>query len=235
MTASTQNVTSAPGGRIKRWGPTVIVVALLTATAVAFATTERQKLEKTPFAVLEVTQAFSPKRAAATIRLRLRRPHLVTIVILDSHDRQVATLVREQRVEPGIVEYHWKATAPDGVYTPRVTLDTGREFTLPRQIRVDSVAPRTRLVAYRPHVLRPGAKPTVTISYRVNEKAHVIVYANGRRVAVSFAKALSSKVNWQARRYGDRLPRGRYHLELAAVDLAGNIGARTPVFIVRIR
>jgi hypothetical protein len=220
---------------MRRWGPTVIVVVLLSATAVAFATTERQKLEKTPFSVLQLTQAFSPKRAAATIRLRFFRSHLVTIVILGASDRPVATLVREQRVEPGIVEYHWQATAPDGLYTPRVTLDTGREFTLPRQIRVDSVAPKTVLLSYRPHVLRRRAKPTVTISYRVSEKAHVIVYANGRRVAVGFAKARSAKVNWQARRFGARLRRGRYRLQLAAVDLAGNIGPRTPAFVVRVR
>jgi hypothetical protein len=220
---------------MKRWGPTVIVVVLLSATAVAFATTERQKLEKAPFAVLQVTQAFSPRRAAATIRLRLSHPHLVTIVILDAHDRPVATLVREQRVEPGIVEYHWPATAPDGVYTPRVTLDAGREFTLPNQIIVDSVAPTARLASYRPRVLRRNAKSKVSIWYRLSENAHVIVYVDGERVAVGGGKGRVYKVDWYARHNGVRLPRGRYRLQLAAVDLAGNIGPRTPAFIVRIR
>jgi len=184
---------------MRRWGPTIIVVVLLSATAVAFATTERQKLEKTPFSVLDVTQAFSPKRAAATIRLKLRRPHLVTIDILDAHDRAVATLVREQRVEPGTVEFHWKATAPDGVYTPRVTLDTGREFTLPNQIVVDSVAPSARLVSYRPHVLRRRGKPKVTIEYRLTESAHVIVYVNGRRAVVGGHNNRRDNVDWFAR------------------------------------
>src|SRR5262249_50528141 len=124
--------------------------------------------------------------------------------------------------------------APDGVYTPRVTLDTGREFTLPRQIRVDSVAPSAALVSYSPRVLRRGAKK-VLIRYHVSENAHVIVYVNGRRDVVGGAKARVSKVDWYARRYGERLPRGRYRLQLAAVDLAGNIGARTPVFVVRVR
>ena len=160
---------------MRRWAPTVAVVVLLSATAVAFATTERQKLEKTPFAVLQVTQAFSPKRAAATISLRLQHPHLVTIEILGARDRPVATLVREQRVEPGTVSFHWRATAPDGVYTPRVILDDNREFTLPNQIAVDSVAPTARLVAYGPHVLRRRAKPKIAITYRVSEKAHVCV------------------------------------------------------------
>ena len=220
---------------MRRWGPIVIVVVLLSATAVAFATTERQKLEKTPFSVRQVTRAFSPKRAAATIRLRLFHPHLVTVEILGARDRPIATLVREQRVEPGTVEFHWHATAPDGVYTPRVTLDTGREFTLPNQIVVDSVAPTAKLVSYRPHVLRRSAKPNITIAYRLSESAHAIVYVNGRRVVVSGANNRQDSVNWSVRRFGVRLRPGRYRLQLAAVDLAGNIGPRTRVFVVRVR
>ena len=220
---------------MRRWGPTAIVVALLSVTAVAFATTERQKLEKTPFSVLEVTQAFSPKRAAATIRLRLRRPHLVTVEILGPRERPIATLVREQRVEPGTAAFHWRATAPDGEYTPRVTLDAGREFTLPNPIRVDSVAPAARLVSYRPRVLRRSAKPKVAIAYRLSESAHVIVYVNDRRAVVGGSNNRRDNVDWFARRNGRRLRPGRYRLQLAAVDLAGNIGRRTAVFVVRIR
>ena len=219
---------------MKRAAPTVVVVVLLSATAVAVATTERQKLEKTPFSVQEVTRAFSPKRASATIRLRLRHAHLVTVEILGARDRPVATLVREQRVEPGTVSFHWRATAPDGVYTPRVTLDAGREFKLPTQIRVDSVAPTARLVSYKPRVLRRNAT-RVAIKYHVSEKAHVIVYVNGRRDVVGGAKALDWKVDWIARRNGRRLRPGRYRLQVAAVDLAGNIGPRTHVFVVRVR
>jgi hypothetical protein len=220
---------------VKRWAPTAIVVALLGATAVAFATTERQKLEKTPFAALHVDRLFSPKRASATIRLRLRHPHLLTVEILGKRGRPVATLVRERRIEPGVVSFHWRASGADGVYTARITVDNGREFQLPSPIRVDSVAPTATLVSYRPHVLGKRAKPRVAIVYRVSEKAHVIVYVNGRRDVVGGAKALEYKVDWFARRGGVRLRPGRYRLQLAAVDLAGNIGRRTPPFIVRIR
>src|SRR5437764_540626 len=82
----------------------------------------------------------------------------------------------------------------------RVTLDAGREFTLPTQIRVDSVSPTARLVSYKPHVLRRHAKPRVAIAYRVSEKAHVIVYVNGKRDVIGGAKALRYKVDWFARR-----------------------------------
>ena len=84
-------------------------------------------------------------------------------------------------------------------------------------------------------MLRRGVKPKVAIRYRVSEKAHVIVYVNGRRDVVGGAKARSFKVDWWARRSGTRLRPGRYRLQLAAVDLAGNIGPRTHVFVVRVR
>ena len=91
------------------------------------------------------------------------------------------------------------------------------------------------LVSYRPHVLRRSAKPEVRIAYRVSEKAHVLLYVNGRRVLHGGAKSLQFAVNWVTKRNGQRLPPDRYRLQLGAVDLAGNVGARTRTFIVRIR
>ena len=221
---------------MKRWGPTVIVVVLLAATAVAFATTERQKLEKTPFAVLHVEPAFSPAHGTATIDLRFRRAHLVTLQIINNLGHAVATLAREQRVERGNVQFQWRGRRiPDGVYQPQLTLDDGREFTLPNQIRLDSVAPRIVLVSYRPRILRRRDKPIVKIGYRVSELAHAIVFVNGHRRVFGGAKALQAALNWEAEKNGRRLRPGRYRLQLAAIDLAGNVGARTDVFVVRVR
>lgn len=212
------------------------MLGLLTATAIAFATTERLKLEKTPFDVLAITKAFSPLHSAATIALRLRHPHLLTVQIVNSSDRVVATLAREQRYRPGRVVFHWSGrNVRDGVYEPRITLDDGRVFNVPNPIRTDTVAPRVYLVSYRPHVLRRRHKPRVRIAYRVSELAHVILYVNGREVLFGGAKALRYQVDWYARQNGKRLPRGRYRLQLAAIDLAGNVGHRTRRFIVRIR
>jgi hypothetical protein len=220
---------------MRRWAPTAIVVALLAATAVAFATTERQKLEKTPFAVLHVDREVSPSGTPALIVLRLHRPHLLTLQIVDKNDRPVATLAREQRYEPGTVSFRWRPDAPDGTYEPRITLDDGRQFTVPATIRVDSVAPTATLVSYRPHSLGRNAKGQVRIGYRVSEPAHILVYVNGRRELRGGAKSLQFAVNWAAKRNGRRLPTGRYRLQLAAVDLAGNVGARTRPFVVDVR
>src|SRR5947209_19910380 len=109
---------------MSRWGPTLIVVALLAATAIAFATTERQKLEQTPFDVLQVSKAFSPLHGSATIKLRLRYPHLLTVQIVNSADRAVATLAREERFGRGKIAFHWRGHGvADGNYEPRITLD----------------------------------------------------------------------------------------------------------------
>jgi hypothetical protein len=216
------------------WAPTAVVVALLAATAVAFATTERQKLEKTPFAVLHVDATVSPARAPALIELRLHRPHLLTVQIVDKNGRPVATLAHEQRYERGNAVFHWRPNVPDGVYEPRVTLDDGRQFDVPANIRVDSVAPTATLVSYHPHVL-PGDATRVRIAYRVSEPAHILLYVGGRRELTGFAKSLQYAVNWYARRQGQRLAPGRYRLQLAAVDLAGNVGGRTPAFVVDVR
>lgn len=221
---------------MRRWAPTVTVLVLLAATAVAFATTERQKLEKTPFAVLHVDRAFSPRHGAATIDFRFRHRHLVTLEIVDPTGRVVATLARAKHVNPGNVRFRWHGRGvADGVYEPKLTLDGGREFTLPTRITVDSVPPTTTLVAYRPRTLARHAEAVVRITYRVSEPAHVVVFLNGTRELVGFAKSLHSTVNLLAKRNGRRLRPGRYRLELGAVDLAGNVGPRTHPFVLRVR
>jgi hypothetical protein len=219
-----------------RWGPLAVVVALLAGTAIAFATTERQKLEKTPFDVLHVTEAFSPLRGSATLVLRLRHPHLLTVQIVNSADTAVTTLAHDERFGAGRSVFHWRGrSVRDGVYEPRITIDDGRVYNLPNPIRTDTVAPRVTLLSFHPLILRPQHKPRVRIAYRVSEPAHVILYVNGHEVLFGGAKALRSRVDWYAERQGRRLPRGTYRLRLAAVDLAGNSSRRDSTFLVRIR
>ena len=223
---------------MKRWGPAVVALLLLAATAVAFATTERQKLEKTPFAVVRVDDVLSPvcrcSTNAATIALRFRRKHVLTIQILDANGRVVKTLANEQTVRDGVFDVRWHGrddtgrAVRDGTYDPRFVLDNGRTFDPPNPIRVDSEPPVARLVSYRPRRVRRGER--VRIFYRVSEPAHPMLFVDGRRVILGNAKALAADFQWFA-----RLRRGRHRLQLAAVDLAGNVGRRTRAFVVRIR
>jgi hypothetical protein len=230
---------------VTRWGPAVIVLLLLAGTAIAFATTERQKLEETPFSVVRLDDVLSPvcncSTRRATISLRFRGKHLLTVEILDASGRLVRTLASERTVREGTVDVSWNGRdgagrrVGDGEYAPRFVLDAGRIFDPPNPIRVDSIAPRTQLLSYQPRVLRRAQNPRLHVRYRVSESAHPILYVNGRRAVLGAAKALSGKFDWFARRDGRRLRPGRYRLQLAAVDLAGNVGPRTDAFFVRVR
>ena len=113
----------------------------------------------------------------------------------------------------------WSVSASGG--RPQAT------FKLPRPIDLDTVAPTARLVSYRPRVLHPGEK--VRVVYRVSEPAHGVLFVNGKQVIVTYSKSRTARLQWSPRRAR------RYGLQIAGVDLAGNLGPRSPVFIVRVR
>ena len=83
-----------------KWPQAVIVVALLGATAAAFAVTERLKLERSPITGTRVDRVFSPvcecARDDAQISFVMRRPDSVSLQILDSRRRPIRRLVRDR-------------------------------------------------------------------------------------------------------------------------------------------
>src|SRR5207244_7441034 len=126
-----------------------------------------------------------------------RRPHLLTLQILDRNDRVVATLAEERRVEAGTAIFRWSGTGvPDGFYRPKATLDTGREFNLQNPIRLDSIAPTVRVVSYRPRIFRRRATARVRITYRLSEAGHVRVYVNGRQELEGGATKRDFQLDW---------------------------------------
>jgi len=221
---------------VGRHAATAIVLLLLVGTAVAFAETERLKLKPTPIEESFVQPAFSPVCECATsraeIRIRLSRADTATVRILDESGKVVRTLVDGKRLPRGRTVLEWDGRdhsgdpAPDGSYSVEVQLDQAdRMFKLPRLIALDTVAPIVRLVSYTDNV---QPRQRVRIFYRVNEPAHGVLFVGGRRVALTNTKLRAAKLQWRPQRPG------RYRLELAAVDLAGNLGARTPPFEVRV-
>lgn len=219
-----------------RHAATAIVLLLLVGTAVAFAETERLKLKPTPIEESFVQPAFSPvcecETSRAEIRLRLHRADTATVMILDESGRVVRTLVADKRLPRGRTVLEWDGLdqsgdpAPDGRYRVEVQLDKAdRTFELPRLVALDTVSPIVRLVSYTDSV---HARQRVRIFYRVNEPAHGVLFVDGRRVALTYTKARAAKLHWRPQRPG------RYRLELAALDVAGNLGARTPPFEVRV-
>jgi hypothetical protein len=223
---------------VRRYAATIFVLALLVGTAVAFAETERLKLQPTPIQESYVQPAFSPvcncPLGRAAIRFRLHRANTVTVRIRDQAGHTVRVLVDGKRLQRGRSQFAWNGRddtgrrLPDGRYSVVVHLQHGdRTFKLPRATALDTVAPTVRLVSYRPTELRVGER--IRIVYRVSEPAHGVLFVNGERVIVTYTKSRTARLQWKPRRVG------LYRLQLAAVDLAGNLGPRSPVFTLRVR
>jgi flagellar hook assembly protein FlgD len=227
----------------------LLVLCVLAGSAAAFAVSEGLKVQRAAVTAVSVDKVFSPvcrcPQARATIAFKLTRSDRLSLAILGPEGEVVRTLVRGRLFGRGAHHFTWNGRedggrlAPGGKYTPRVRLErTARTFVLPNPIEVDVTPPRIAPVSVRPRVISPDgdARSDVTrVSYRISERAHAILYVNGRREARTKFQRARDNVNWYGRRSGRPLPPGRYRLSLAAVDRAGNQSTRTPAGFVRIR
>lgn len=231
---------------VTRHASSVLVLALLCVTAIEFAVTERLKLEMVPVEPTHVAKAFSPvckcDKARALIRFIVRRADTLTVSIVNGHGQTVRDLAVHRRVLRGQPAFRWDGRdangriVPDGIY--RIRLLLGREartIHLPQVIVVDTVRPVAQLTSFRPHVIAAGARPRVVVTYRLSEPSHAVLFVDGVRRVLTFSSARSGRFQWFARIGRKRLPSGRYRLQLAALDAAGNLGPRTPTFVVRVR
>ena len=138
---------------MQRYAPTAIVLALLAVTALAFVTTQRQKLEPSPVGRIAVDPVLSPvcgcDKRTATIVIGLRRTDTVTLDLVSSDGTRVRTLVDGRRYRArSAVNVEWDGRdddgriVPDGSYRPRLTLESGaRSFVLRNPIQLDTRAP----------------------------------------------------------------------------------------------
>jgi hypothetical protein len=228
---------------------TLIVLALLGATAAAFAVTERLKLEKSPITGTRVDKVFSPicecARDVSVISFRLRRAGTVTVDMLDSGGRSVRTLVRNRREQAGRVSYTWDGrndaghVVEEGVYRPRVRLrQHGRTIVLPNPIRVDTTAPTIRLLRVFPRVFSPdgdGNADRVTAEYVIDEPARAMMLVDGRRRVLSKFRETEGRLVWFGRIVGKPVRPGEYEIRVRAFDFAGNRSARSRAITVRVR
>ncbi len=232
-----------------RWPQLLLVLALLGATAAAFAVTERLKLERSPITGTQVDRVFSPvcecARDVAVISFILRRRETVTLDMLNKNGRSIRTVVRKTREPAGRVSYTWDGrdnldrVVPEGIYRPRVQLErNGRTIVLPNPIRVDTTAPRITLVRVFPRVFSPdsdGNRDRVTATYRIDERARAVMLVDGRQRVQSKFRALEGKLVWFGRLNGRVVGPGTYEIRLRAVDRAGNRSLRTRAVPVRVR
>lgn len=224
--------------------PALLVVGLLGGSAAAFAVTERLKLERSPIFGTHVDKVVSPKSGQpAEIVFRLRKSDSVSVVIVDSNNRVVRTLVDSHHTRAGRHEYRWGGRddsgnpVPDGAYKPRVHLAGGhRTIVLPNRIAVDTKKPEISLIRTSLAEVSPDGDAKhdyLTIFFRASEPARAVLYANGHRV-VKQKSFQARSLKW-GRGNGMPTKPGLLRLRLRAIDEAGNLGPPTRVFTVRIR
>ena len=223
---------------------TAIVLALLAASAGAFALTESAKLERSPiYGTKIVDQVFSPAaklKPTVTIEFRVRPRERIDVWIVDHRGRKVVDLLVGRNVSPHAkLALVWDGLdpagiqAPDGVYRPVVKLlRSHRTITLPSNLTIDTKPP----VIHVPHPLFPIISPdgdghadVFRVHYTVSKPARAILFMRGTQVVITHSSKLSGMLTWNGFYPHTRrpLPKGRYVLGVEAEDLAGN---RSPLF-----
>jgi FlgD Ig-like domain len=219
---------------------TALVVCLLGGTAAAFAVTQGLKLDRSPIFDTEVGKLVSPRSGVrAEIAFRLREADAITVAVADDEGEVVRTLQARRRVPPGRFAFEWDGrddagrALPEGEYRPRIRLaDERQTILLPNDIRLDSTAPTFEFGAVRPLVISPDGDrraETIRVRYSSAERVHALLFVDGKRRVRTRARD-SGEIRW-----GAALRPGRYRLELAAEDRAGNVSSRAAAGRVRIR
>ena len=232
---------------------TAIVLALLAATAAAFALTERAKLTLSPIYGTRVDATFSPDgkvKPVAHIRFKVRPAERIDVWIQDSHGHKWTDLVTNRSVKRHqTVALVWDSlnsagiSAPDGTYEPVVKLvKSHRTIVLPSKIALDTQPPTITVKHPQYPIISPdgdGHKDVFRVPYHVNEPAHGILLLRGVQVQYTRSQKLSGVLtfNGKVKLKGKlvKLPPGRYVLGVAAQDVAGNRSKGYPFAIVQIR
>ena len=233
-----------------RIASTVLVVALLAATAAAFALTQGLKLQKSPiFGTRIPVPVFSPvcgcDKEVARIEFKLRKADRLDVSIVDGND-VVRTISRNSSYSKGPVVIEWDgrsdggAVLPEGNYQPRIRIRGAHQtITFPNDIRLDVTPPVIQDVSIRPRVISPdgdGRADKVTVRYRLNEDGRGALVINGKRRGLGTLFARTEETIIWIGKAGGRLVRpGLYSLQLVAFDPAGNRTERTTPVSITVR
>lgn len=239
-----------------------LVLALLAATAVAFAVTEGAKLQRSPIARTGVTKVFSPDATVvhvggvsygtkvATVHFKLRSSETLQAWIENGHGDRVRTLIDSRSYRRGqTVSLVWDGftddgiAAQDGVYRPVVKL-SHRIFTLPSPIVLDTVPPTIAVPKRRHTIISPdgdGRHDSFSAPYRVNEPAHAILRVlpagaqHAEQVEFTRFQRLAGTLVWNGKLDARPAKPGNYVLYASAQDTAGNRAKPLPFAIVQVR
>ena len=225
----------------------MLVVALLAATAAAFALTQGLKNQPAAIFGTDVDEVFSPvcrcDSATASIAFKLRKPDRLDVAVVDGSDRVVRTIERGRQYAEGPVEIEWDGrddagkVLPEGEYEPRIRLRGDRAtYTLPNPIRIDVTPPRLELVSVRPKVISPDGdrrRDYATFRYRLSEPGRGMLFVNGKRRGLTLFPRTEGSIEWNGKVGGKAPAPGSYTARLAGSDPAGNVSERTrPIKIV---
>jgi hypothetical protein len=153
--------------------------------------------------------------------------------------------VRDRDELRGRLSYTWDGRddagriVTDGVYRPRVQLqEHGRTIVLPNPIRVDTKAPRIRLLRVLPQVFSPdgdGRRDRLVVRYEIDELARAMVLVDGRRRVLGKFRGTAGQLVWFGRVNGSSVRPGTYEIRVRAFDRAGNRSSsrRTVPVVVR--
>ncbi|MDX6452450.1 MAG: hypothetical protein QOH16_2499 [Gaiellaceae bacterium] len=230
---------------------TAVVLALLTATALAFVVTERAKLEKSPIMGTNVTPIFSPSgvtQKTAEVKFRLRTSERIEAWIQDGNGNRVRILQAPRTFKRGSqLDLVWDGftdrgtLVPDGVYMPVVKLlRSHRTIVLPSPITLDTKPPVIMVRHPQYPILSPdgdGRHDSFTVPYRINERAHAILFVRGARLEFTKSQKQAGELHWTGKLGTPPKPvrPGRYLLAVAAQDEAGNESKPYPFAIAQVR
>jgi len=239
---------------VSRVLPTVLIVAIVAASALALDRSQRLRFERTPILRSSAGTLFSPvcecPRDSVPFAFELRQPETVTVTIRRNRDR-VDTVVSNRSYPAGWVRLRWDGLQPNGIaaadgsYRPAVHFDDAhRTVVLPSAIQVDTQAPGVVGAEPKPLLLSPDGDrhgDVLTVRYRLRERGLGVLLVDGERRAAAARPGLVGTVRWNGLEDGRPLRRGPHPLAFVAEDAAGNrstpqrIGTMTIRYVVLAR
>jgi hypothetical protein len=231
---------------------TAFCVALLAATAGAFALTEKAKLQLSPIYATQFVppdRIFSPncncQTSAAYIEFRLRKSNTLS-VWMERNGKRVRTLVSGHHYRKGEVSIEFNGVAdngltlPDGRYAPVIHFASSHlTLHLPDQIVIDTKPPRLRIQRRIYTHVSPGCNckfGTFRIPFHLSKPGHGILLLNGKQqLWLTRGLRESGTLVWNGKVDGVAVKQGNYVLYASAEDAAGNRTKPEPIAVVTVR
>jgi hypothetical protein len=223
----------------------VVFGVLVLATSAAFLVAQRLKRSTPIIERVYYNRYLSPTCGCPKNRVKiyfsLPDAGTVTATLVNSAGDDVRTLVDNRRLHRGRHAYVWNGRSdahtvvPDGTYRLRVTLrDQARSVTAARELIVDTVPPRPRILAVTPSVILPGAQGSLgraRVRFRGNSNPRPLieVYRTDLRKPkeVTFFQGRRGRrtATWDGKINGKPAPDGVYAIAVTTYDRAGNAGS----------